>query len=132
MGAIYGPSMKDLQKVLRCNNKEMKKLERKMSETVISGSWEIWRNNAKHIGRGNREEVNQLIAEEERSMEEAEAELQRERARENGENRIQMDQVEEWMNGAEGDVEDYEDEEEEEEEEEGEESESRQERQGIR
>jgi hypothetical protein len=56
----------------------MKKLERKMSETVIFGSWEIWRNNAKHIDRGNREEVNQLIAEEERSMEEAEAELQRE------------------------------------------------------
>jgi hypothetical protein len=125
--AIYGPSMKDLQKVLRCSNNEMKKLERKMSETVIFGSWEIWRNNAKHMERGNREEVNQLIAEEERSVEEAEAELQRERARENGENRIQMDQEEEWMNGAEGDVEDYEDEEEEE----GEESESRQERQGI-
>jgi hypothetical protein len=42
-----------------------------------------------------------------------------------------MDQEEEWMNGAEGDVEDYEDEEEEEEEEGGE-SESRQERQGTR
>jgi hypothetical protein len=97
MEAIYGPSMIDLQKVLRCNNKEMKKLDRKMSETVIFGSWEIWRNNAKHIERGNRDEVNQLIAEEERSMEEAGAELARKRAREIEENRIQRDQEEEWL-----------------------------------
>jgi hypothetical protein len=39
--------MKDLQKVLRCNDKEMKELARQTSETVILGSMEIWRNNAK-------------------------------------------------------------------------------------
>jgi hypothetical protein len=33
--------MRDLQKILRCNNKEMKKLERKMSDTAILGSLEI-------------------------------------------------------------------------------------------
>jgi hypothetical protein len=120
--------MKDLQKVLRCSNNETKKPERKMSETVIFGSWEIWRNNAKHMERGNREEVNQFIAEEERSMEEAGAELERERARVIGENRFQLDQEKEWMIGTKGVGEVYEDEEEEEE---GEESESRQERQGI-
>jgi hypothetical protein len=43
IGAICGPSMKDLQKLLRCNNNETKKLERKMSETVIFGSPTAWR-----------------------------------------------------------------------------------------
>jgi hypothetical protein len=41
MGAVYGLSMKDLQKVLRCNGEEMKKLARQMSDTVILGSVEI-------------------------------------------------------------------------------------------
>jgi hypothetical protein len=63
-------------------------------------------------------------------MEEAGAELARERAREIEENRIQRDQEEEWMNGAEGDVEDYVDEKEEEEE--GEENETGQGRPGLR
>jgi G:T/U-mismatch repair DNA glycosylase len=53
MGAIYRLSMKDLQKVLRCNDKEMKKPARQMSDTIILGSPEIWRNNMKRIGRGN-------------------------------------------------------------------------------
>jgi hypothetical protein len=138
MGAIYGPSMKDLQKMLRCNNKEMKKLERKMSETVIPGSLEIWRNNVMQIERGNRDDVNELIAEEEVSVEEAGAELEREGSSENEENRNQIEQENEWMNEAEGDVEEFEDEEETEEteeteeEEEEEESENRQERQDIR
>jgi hypothetical protein len=43
------------------------------------------------IERGNRDEVNELIAEEEVSMEEAGAELERERSRENEENRNQID-----------------------------------------
>jgi hypothetical protein len=70
--------MKDLQKLLRCNNNEMKKLERKMSETVMFSSLEIWRSNAMQMERGNQENANQLIAEEELSMEEAGAELERE------------------------------------------------------
>jgi hypothetical protein len=36
MRAIYGPSMKNLQNVLRCNDKEIKK---QMSETAILGHW---------------------------------------------------------------------------------------------
>jgi hypothetical protein len=73
----------------------MKKRERKMSETVILGSLEIWRNNAMQIERGNRDDVNELIAEEEVSMEEAGAELERERSRENEENRNQIEQEDE-------------------------------------
>jgi hypothetical protein len=42
MGSIYGPSMKGLQKALRCNDEAMNKLARQMSETVILGSLEIW------------------------------------------------------------------------------------------
>jgi hypothetical protein len=64
MGAVYGPSMKDLQKVLRCNNKELRRLGRQMSETVIVGSTEIWRENARRIEPGSREEVNEMIKEE--------------------------------------------------------------------
>jgi hypothetical protein len=105
--------MKDLQKILRCNDKEMKNLERKMSETTILGSLEIWRNNAVQIERGARDHVNELIAEEEVSIEEAGAELERERSRENEENRNQIEREEEWMNEAEGDVEEFEEEEEE-------------------
>jgi hypothetical protein len=42
MGTLYEPSMKDLQKVLRCNDKELRRLRGQMSETVIVGSMEIW------------------------------------------------------------------------------------------
>jgi 16S rRNA U516 pseudouridylate synthase RsuA-like enzyme len=75
------------------------------------------------IERGSRDDVNELIIEEEVSMEEAGAELERERSRENEENRNQIEQEEEWMNEAEGYVEEFKDEEEE--------GENRQERQDI-
>jgi hypothetical protein len=39
----------------------MRKLEKKMSETVIVRSMEIWRQNAKEIDRGARDDVNELI-----------------------------------------------------------------------
>jgi hypothetical protein len=42
MGAVYLPSLKDLQKVLKCSDEELRQLGRKMSETVIAGSMEIW------------------------------------------------------------------------------------------
>jgi hypothetical protein len=64
MGALYGPSMKDLQKVLRCNDKELRRLGRQMSETMIVGSMEIWRQNARRIEAGSRKEVNEMIEEE--------------------------------------------------------------------
>jgi hypothetical protein len=89
MGAVYGPSMKNLQKVLRCNDKEMKKLARQMSDTVILGSMEIWRNNAKRIGRGNQEVASALIEDEEARMEEVRVESERE---ESGEHRRRKSQ----------------------------------------
>jgi hypothetical protein len=36
-------SLKDLHKVLRCDDRELKKLGLRMSEAVIRGSMEIWR-----------------------------------------------------------------------------------------
>jgi hypothetical protein len=68
MGAVYGPSLKDLQKVLRCNNQELRKLGRKMAEVTVVGSMEIWRQYAKDIQKGTREEANQLIEEEVREL----------------------------------------------------------------
>jgi hypothetical protein len=64
MGAVYNESLKELQKVLKCNTKEMRKLGKKMSETVIVGSMEIWRQNAHEIEPGTREDANALILEE--------------------------------------------------------------------
>jgi hypothetical protein len=64
MGAIYNQSLKDLQKVLGCTDRKMKKLGRRMSEAVIMGSMEIWRQNAREIRRGDDEDANALVAEE--------------------------------------------------------------------
>jgi hypothetical protein len=47
MGAVHKPSLKDLQKVLKCNDRELQKLGQQMSESVILGSMEIWRQNAR-------------------------------------------------------------------------------------
>jgi hypothetical protein len=78
MGAIYGPSLKDLQKVLRCNDKEMRKVAKKMSETVIVGSMDIWRQGAKQIKRGVKDDVNELIREEIERIEQAGVETEAE------------------------------------------------------
>jgi hypothetical protein len=80
MGAVYVPSMKDLQKVLKCNDRELKKLGRRMSETVILGSMEIWRQTTRNIGAGMNEEMNRLIEEEAVLAEEAGAAMEMEEA----------------------------------------------------
>jgi hypothetical protein len=98
MGAIYRPSMKDLQKVLRCNDKEIKKVARQMSETLILGSLKIWRSYTKQIEQGNRDEANELIAEEEARMEEARVELERGRIMENSEGRAQNEGEQDFVN----------------------------------
>jgi hypothetical protein len=101
MGAVYGPSIKDLQKVLRCNDKEMKKLARKMSETVILGSMEIWRDNVRHVEPGNRDEVNEILRDEEARLEEARLELARERRNEQEEIREENEQEDGILTAAE-------------------------------
>jgi hypothetical protein len=75
MGAVYGPSLKDLQKVLRCSDREIKEIGKKMSDTVIIGSMEIWRQNAREIEVGTREEGNAVIEAEIREIGEAEIEV---------------------------------------------------------
>jgi hypothetical protein len=62
IGAIYLQSLIDLQKVLRYSDQKMRKLGRKMSETVITGSIEIWRTNTREIESGTEEKVNRMIA----------------------------------------------------------------------
>jgi hypothetical protein len=80
MGAVYVPSMKNLQKVLKCNDRELKKLARRMFETVIVGSMEIWRQTTRTIGAGMNDEVNRLIEEEAVLAEEAGAAMEVEEA----------------------------------------------------
>jgi hypothetical protein len=64
MGAVYGPSLKNLQKILKCNDRELRTLGWKISETVRMGSMEIWCQNTRLIDAGTREKVNDLIREE--------------------------------------------------------------------
>jgi hypothetical protein len=64
MGALYNQSLKDLLKVMGCTDQKMRELGRKMSQAVIMGSMEIWRQNADEIGREPENEANALIEEE--------------------------------------------------------------------
>jgi hypothetical protein len=69
MGAVYAKTMTMLKKLLKCEDKKLKKIGRKISEAAMIGSFDVWR---KYIAkrerpvRGN-EEV-ELITEEERKM----------------------------------------------------------------
>jgi hypothetical protein len=76
MGAVSGPSLKDLQKILKCNDGQIRKLGRKMSETLIVNSMEIWRENAHEIEVGTNEEVNEMIGDEVENLDRAAAELE--------------------------------------------------------
>jgi hypothetical protein len=84
MGAIYDKSLKDLQKVLGCTDREMRKLGRKMSEAVIRGSMEIWRQSAKKIFQGEASEsegasaASAVMEEEIRQLDQEELEERRE------------------------------------------------------
>jgi hypothetical protein len=74
MGAVYQPSLKDLQKVLKCSDHEIRKIGKHMSETVIKGSLEIWRQDMKtrHKEREEEQEEVQEVIEEIRNFEEEE------------------------------------------------------------
>jgi hypothetical protein len=47
MGAIYGPSLTSLKRIFGCSDRELRKVARQMSDTVIVGSMEIWRASVK-------------------------------------------------------------------------------------
>jgi hypothetical protein len=64
MGAVYNQSLKDLQKVIGCTDQKIRKLGRKMSETVIMGSMEIWRHHAHETEREPEHEANAMVEEE--------------------------------------------------------------------
>jgi hypothetical protein len=105
LGAVFIPSLKELHKLLKCNDRQLRKLGRRMSEAAIEGSMDIWREYARNMnhergggeGEGEgadgdadadaeaeaviEEEIN-IIEEERESEAEAEAERERERERE--------------------------------------------------
>jgi hypothetical protein len=68
--------IQNLQKMLRRNNKGMQKLERKMSETVIFGSMEIWRQNGRKMEQGVRENVKKRNQEEVKIIQKVEVEVE--------------------------------------------------------
>jgi hypothetical protein len=91
IGAMYLPSLKDLQKVLRCSDEELRQLGRKIPETVIAGSMEIWRENVHRTGRGTNGEANGLIEIEIEEVERAEMATREEEERINGEEEWEME-----------------------------------------
>jgi hypothetical protein len=72
MGAVYDKSLRDLKTVLNCTDKELKKLGKRMSEAVLTGSLEIWRRSAQEFRYGSDAVANHLIAEEVESLEQEE------------------------------------------------------------
>jgi hypothetical protein len=103
MGAVYKESLRDLQTVLKCNERELRKLGRKMSETVIMGVMEIWRHSAHsahEIQINTNDEVRTLIEEEIVELEREAAMNQRETG-----NELELEEAEGQQ---EGDDEEYE------------------------
>jgi hypothetical protein len=74
IGPVYEPSLTDLQQVLTCNDHKIRKIGKQMSETVINGSLEIWRQDMKnrHKEREEEQEEVQEVIEEIRNFEEEE------------------------------------------------------------
>jgi hypothetical protein len=54
LGAVYMQSLKDLHAVLRCDDRRPEKLGRRISEAVIRGSMETWRQSAQRMGHERR------------------------------------------------------------------------------
>jgi hypothetical protein len=51
LGAVHARSIEARRNLLLCNDKEMKRIGRQLSETVIIRSMEIWRRYARDIRR---------------------------------------------------------------------------------
>jgi hypothetical protein len=64
MGAIYLPWLKDLQQILKCNDRQIRQLGRQMPETVIMGSLEIWRQDTYHRHQDPMQQNAEIIEEE--------------------------------------------------------------------
>jgi hypothetical protein len=64
MGAVYGPSLAALRRVLACSDQELIRLCRRMSEAVIVGSFGIWRVHARECAAMNSEMSDDAGAEE--------------------------------------------------------------------
>jgi hypothetical protein len=49
LGAVYARSLEAMRSLLLCNDKEIKKIGRRLSEAIIMGSMEIWRTYARDM-----------------------------------------------------------------------------------
>jgi hypothetical protein len=78
LGAVYAESLKELHKMLKCDNRKLRKLGQRMSEAAIEGSREIWRDYAKTMNHERGEEADAVIAREIEVIEEQEAEREEE------------------------------------------------------
>jgi hypothetical protein len=64
MGAVYKPSLKDSQKVLKCSDREISRLSKQMSTAIIKGSMAIWRLDTCARHEGHLEQDGEIIQEE--------------------------------------------------------------------
>jgi hypothetical protein len=51
MGAVFGEPLRRLKTVLRCEDRQMNRVGRKMSDAALIGSMQIWQLSAKEIAR---------------------------------------------------------------------------------
>jgi hypothetical protein len=108
MGAVYPRSLRDLQMILGCNDRETRKLGKRMSDAALAGSMRIWfdvmRNRDQRVRYGKEgdtliaqevEEVNTpgRVEDERREEEEDETEDESERDR-RGERRDEQEAIE--------------------------------------
>jgi uncharacterized C2H2 Zn-finger protein len=105
LGAVHLPSLKQLHGILKCDDGKLRKLGRRMSETVISGSIEIWRQFTREMERhqGNAEAERLIEAEIEGQAREDEAERRRNAGAEEAEPALQ--QIEGEVEGLENRIE---------------------------
>jgi hypothetical protein len=70
LGAVYSKTMMALKKLLKCDDHQVKRIGRKMSEAVIYGSFKVWRNyiSSKERTKEEDEEAETIIEEEIREV----------------------------------------------------------------
>jgi hypothetical protein len=73
LGAVYPQSLEELQHLFVYEDKMKKKIERRLSEAAVAGSFQIWRGYAQSMLHSEDSQVNRMAAQEARMAKEEDA-----------------------------------------------------------
>jgi hypothetical protein len=73
LGAVYSQSLEELQHLFVYEDKMKKKIERRLSQAAVAGSFQIWRGYAQSMLHSEDSQVNRMAAQEARMAEEEDA-----------------------------------------------------------